>query len=85
MPSGVGGASPTPGAPTCAGGCAFFFSSALPDASVSSSPRHCLSATSISAASAPAMGASPGRVTVHCWSSVRSRVESPGAITSLQK
>ena len=31
------------------------------------------------------MGANPGRVTVHCWSSVRSLVESVGAVTSLQK
>ena len=34
---------------------------------------------------APAMGARPGRATVHCWSSERSTVESSGATTSLQK
>ena len=27
----------------------------------------------------------PGRDTVHCWSRLRSRVESVGAVTSLQK
>jgi len=32
-----------------------------------------------------AMGARPGLVTVHCWSSVRSRVEFSGATTSPQK
>ena len=31
---------------------------------------------------APAIGASPGRATVHCWSSVRSRVLSMGATMS---
>ena len=33
----------------------------------------------------PDMGANPGRVTVHCWSSVRLLIESVGATTSLQK
>ena len=32
-----------------------------------------------------AIGARPGRVTVHCWSKVRSFVLFPGAMTSLQK
>ena len=36
-------------------------------------------------ANAPAICANPGRVTVHCWSKDRSRVESIGATTSLQK
>jgi hypothetical protein len=35
----------------------------------------CSTATASSTASADAMNANPGRVTVHCWSSVRSRVE----------
>ena len=43
------------------------------------------SATIISTANAPAMGARPGRVTVHSWSNVRSLVEFSGATTSLQK
>ena len=51
----------------------------------SPSTQLCAVATIISTARAPAMGAKPGRVTVHCWSRVRSVVESPGATTSLQK
>ena len=42
-------------------------------------------AAASSTARADAMGASPGRATVHCWSRARSAVESPGATTSEQK
>ena len=38
-----------------------------------------------STANAAAWYETPGLVTVHCWSNVRSFVESPGATTSLQK
>eukprot|EP00955_Chlamydomonas_euryale_P001450 16621-Chlamydomonas_euryale.AAC.7 len=45
----------------------------------------CSSAASNSTARAEAIGDRPGRATVHCWSSVRLRVELSGATTSLQK
>ena len=41
--------------------------------------------TASSTARAAATPEAPGLVTVHCWSSVLSLVESPGATTSLQK
>ena len=45
----------------------------------------CSSETKSSTAMADAMGAQPGRVTVHCWSSVRPSVELSGPTTSPQK
>ena len=60
-------------------------SGAGPSAPAAEPNGWCMRATSSSTATAAAMGEAPGRVTVHCWSRLRSAVLSVGDTTSEQK